>query len=189
MDHPEKPHDQDSVTPAEAPAALTLLGAFEERDAWTAEGWCRVERALDVIGTRSAMVLVRELLYDGHRFDELARRTGLSEAVAAGRLKQLHADGIVERRPYREPGKRTRDEYVLTARGRGLYPVIVALMQWGEDLADDHRTGVELVHRDCGAVLEAQVRCADGHDVPLEEGGVRLKDEQRALKAKRAGLV
>lgn len=182
MDHPEQ-------TPDETPEALTLLGAFQDRDAWTAEGWCRVERALDVVGTRSAMVLVRELLYDGHRFDELARRTGLSEAVAAGRLKQLHADGIVERRPYREPGKRTRDEYVLTDRGRGLYPVIVALMQWGEGLADDHYSGVELVHRDCGAVLEAQVRCGDGHAVPLGEGGVRIKDEERALKAKRAGRI
>jgi hypothetical protein len=117
------------------------------------------------------------------------RLEDLGGEVGAGRLKQLHADGIVERRPYREPGKRTRDEYVLTERGRGLYPVIVALMEWGEGLADDHRSGVELVHRDCGAVLEAQVRCAEGHDVPLEEGGVRLKDEARALKAKRAGLA
>lgn len=182
MDHPAQ-------TPDAATEALTLIGAFEERDDWPSAGWCRVERALDVIGTRSAMLLVRELLYDGHRFDELARRTGLSEAVAAGRLKQLHADGVVERRPYREPGKRTRDEYVLTERGRGLYPIIVALMQWGDLLGDDPRSGVELVHRDCGAVLQAQVRCAEGHEVPLEQGGVRLKDEELALEAKRAGRI
>ena len=165
---------------------LERLGGFSERDEWTAKGWCRIERALDVIGTRSAMLVVRELLYGGTRFDELARRTELSEAVVAGRLKQLYADGVVERRPYQEAGKRTRDEYVLTERGRALFPIVVALMQWGDTLDDDRRTGVDLVHRDCAAPLSARVLCAEGHEVPLEEGAVRLKDEayvRRALKA------
>jgi DNA-binding HxlR family transcriptional regulator len=163
---------------------LERLGAFVERDDWTAKGWCRIERALDLIGTRSAMLVVRELFYGGTRFDELARRTGLSEAVVAGRLKQLHADGLVERRPYREAGKRTRDEYVLTDRGRGLFPIIVALVQWGETLRDDHRTGVELVHRGCDAPLGAHVVCAEGHEVPLEQAAVRLRDEAYVMSAR-----
>ena len=166
---------------------LARLGAFSERDAWSAKGWCRIESALDLIGTRSAMLVVRELFYGGTRFDELARRTGLSEAVVAGRLKQLHADGIVERRPYREAGKRTRDEYVLTDRGRALFPVVVALVQWGETVRDDHRTGVELVHRDCDAPLAAHVRCAAGHEVPLDRAAVRLKDEAYATAARSRG--
>ncbi|TXL61419.1 winged helix-turn-helix transcriptional regulator [Aeromicrobium terrae] len=157
---------------------IERLGAFSERELWTAKGFCRIERALDVVGTRSAMLVVRELFYGGTRFDELARRTNLSEAVVASRLKQLHADGIVERRPYQEEGQRTRDEYVLTDRGRGLFPIVVALIQWGEGLKDDHRTGVELVHRDCDAPLSAQVRCEKGHEVPLDQAAVRLKDEK-----------
>ncbi|OKI76451.1 winged helix-turn-helix transcriptional regulator [Micromonospora sp. CB01531] len=162
---------------AESADVLERLGAFSERDEWTAKGWCRIERSLDLIGTRSAMLVVRELFYGGTKFDELARRTGLSEAVVAGRLKQLYADGIVDRRPYQEAGKRTRDEYVLTERGRGLFPIIVALVQWGELLGDDHRTGVELVHRDCEAPLSAHIMCANGHEVPLDQAAVRLKDE------------
>ncbi|MER7559522.1 helix-turn-helix domain-containing protein [Nocardioides sp. NPDC126508] len=160
---------------------LERLGAFSDRDDWTAKGWCRIERSLDVIGTRSAMLVVRELFYGGSRFDELTRRTGLSEAVVAGRLKQLYADGIVDRRPYREAGKRTRDEYVLTGRGRGLFPIIVAMVEWGEGLRDDHRSGVELVHRDCGTSLSAVVTCEKGHEVPVDRAAVRLKDEEYAL--------
>ena len=114
---------------------------------------------------------------------------GLSEAVVAGRLKQLYADGIVDRRPYREAGKRTRDEYVLTERGRGIFPVIVAMVQWGEGLRDDHRTGVELVHRDCGTPLSVAVTCEKGHEVPVDRAAVRLKDEEHALAGRRRGLV
>lgn len=162
---------------------LERLGAFSARDDWTAQGWCRIERSLDLIGTRSAMLVLRELLYGSTRFDELVRRTGLSEAVVAGRLKQLHDDGIVSRRPYQDAGKRTRDEYVLTERGRGLFPIVVALVQWGETLGDDVKTGVELVHRDCDAPLAARVVCADGHEVPLDRAAVRLKHEAWAKKA------
>jgi len=167
----------------QASDVLQRQGAFAARDEWTAKGWCRIERALELIGTRSAMLVLRELFYGGTRFDEFARRTGLSEAVVASRLKQLHADGLVDRRPYREAGKRTRDEYVLTERGRQLFPILVALMQWGETLRDDHRTGVELVHRGCDAPLGAQVRCAAGHEVPLNQAAVRLKDEDYAKAA------
>ncbi len=167
------------------PAVLERKGAFADRDAWIASGWCRLESALEVVGTRSAMVLVREVFYGATRFDELVRRTGLSEAVASGRLKDLVGHGLLERRPYREPGARTRDEYVLTDLGSRLFPVVVGLMAWGEDLRDDHHSGVQLVHRDCGAALEATVRCTAGHDVPLDEGAVRLKDEDWARGAVR----
>lgn len=164
--------------------ALARLGAFSERDEWTAKGWCRIERSLDLIGTRSAMLVVRELFYGGTRFDELARRTGLSEAVVAGRLKQLQADGLVERRPYQEAGQRTRDEYVLTRRGRDLFPLVVALVEWGESLGDDHRTGVALVHRECGASLSTRVLCEAGHEVPLDQAAAQLKDEAYAKAAR-----
>lgn len=163
-------------------ASVRRLGAFEPRDDWTTEGFCRIERALELIGTRSAMVLVRELFYGGTRFDELARRTGISEAVAARRLKQLYDDGIVDRVPYQEPGKRTREEYVLTDRGRALFPVIVALARWGDTLKDDYRSGLEFVHDECGAPLDAVIRCHEGHDVDLAGSAVRLKDEQLAIR-------
>jgi DNA-binding HxlR family transcriptional regulator len=157
---------------------MERLGAFANRDAWTAAGWCRMERALELIGTRSAMVLLREVFYGSTRFEDLVNRSGLSEAVAAGRLKELVAHGLLARRPYQQPGARTRQEYVLTDLGSRLFPVLVSLMEWGELLRDDHRTGVELVHKGCGARLVADVRCGEGHSVELAESAVRIKAER-----------
>ncbi|MGW4152193.1 winged helix-turn-helix transcriptional regulator [Micromonospora chersina] len=167
-----------AMTPPAGPAGpdtdavIALTGRFADRDAWQAEGWCRIEHALELIGTRSAMILMREIYYGGRRFDELARRTGLTEAVAAKRLKQLVADGLLQRRPYQEPGKRTRYEYVLTELGRELFPVLVALLQWGERLGRDG--GVELVHAGCGSPLGVVVKCAEGHEVALPDTAARL---------------
>jgi DNA-binding HxlR family transcriptional regulator len=154
---------------------MTRVGRFADRDAFTATGWCAIERALELVGTRSAIMLIREAFYGGRRFDELARRTGLSDAVAAKRLKQLVDHGVLAQQPYREPGSRTRHEYVLTDRGRALFPVIVALMRWGDELDQGHG-GIELVHADCGATIAPVVRCAAGHDITLEQTQARLTD-------------
>ncbi|MFB0614926.1 winged helix-turn-helix transcriptional regulator [Streptomyces sp. AGS-58] len=155
-------------------AVFTRAGEFADRDAFTATGWCAMERSLEVVGTRSAMMLVREAFYGGRRFDDLVRRTGLAETVASKRLRQLVADGLMERSPYREPGARTRYEYVLTARGRDLFPLFVALMRWGRTVGDGVRGGVELTHAGCGAPLVPAVRCEAGHDVPIGETEARL---------------
>ncbi|HUQ00422.1 MAG TPA: helix-turn-helix domain-containing protein [Aeromicrobium sp.] len=169
----------------ETVAVIERQGAFVDRDAWDSRGWCRMERALELIGTRSAMVLLREVFYGGTRFDELVSRSGLSEAVAAGRLKELVAYGLLARRPYQEPGARTRHEYVLTDLGSRLFPVLVSLMEWGDLLKDDHRSGVELIHRDCGSALSSQVQCDQGHPVAVSEAAVRIKDERLALRHRR----
>lgn len=58
--------------------------------------------------------MLREAFYGTRRFDELARRVGITDAAAATRLRQLVDRGLLERRPYREPGQRTRQEYRLT---------------------------------------------------------------------------
>jgi DNA-binding HxlR family transcriptional regulator len=147
---------------------LTLAGELADRDALGVPAWCAVERSLDIIGTRSAMILLREVFYGAHRFEDLARRTGLTDAVAAKRLRQLVEDGLLEKRPYREAGARTRQEYVLTDRGRSLFPLLAALVRWGQGLEDGGQ-GVDFLHAGCGARLIPAVRCQAGHDVPVEE--------------------
>jgi DNA-binding HxlR family transcriptional regulator len=93
---------------------------------------CSIDRALQVVGTRSAMLLLREAFYGVTRFDALTARVGVSEPVAAARLKELVAHGLLAREPYREPGQRTRHAYRLTEKGTELLPVLVALLQWGD---------------------------------------------------------
>ena len=97
---------------------MKLSGPLADRDRWTIGDWCPMERALELIGTHSAMVLLREAFFGGRRFDDLARRAGVTEQIAARRLRQLVDPGLPAKQPYQQPGQRTRYEYVLTERGR-----------------------------------------------------------------------
>ncbi|MFH5208440.1 winged helix-turn-helix transcriptional regulator [Antrihabitans sp. NCIMB 15449] len=112
-------------------SGMQLTGALADRSRWnTAE--CSIAKAMEIVGTRSAILLMREAFYGTTRFDDFAGRVGITQAVAATRLKELTAAGLLEKQPYREPGKRTRHEYVLTQMGRDLLPAVLALMQWGD---------------------------------------------------------
>jgi DNA-binding HxlR family transcriptional regulator len=90
--------------------------------------------ALNIIGTRCAMHVLLAAGRGTQRFEGFVEQTGISEAVIANRLRALVADGVLERRPYQEPGQRTRSEYALTDAGRGLVPVAEALASWGAEL-------------------------------------------------------
>jgi DNA-binding HxlR family transcriptional regulator len=146
-----------------------LKGALTDRDSWTADR-CSVDRALGVVGTRSAMLIMREAYYGTRKFDDFARRVGITEAVTATRLKQLCTAGLLRREPYREPGQRTRFDYHLTAMGRDLVPALLALIQWGDQyLSGPAGPPLTLRHAHCGAAVQASVTCTEGHNVPLSE--------------------
>ncbi len=145
---------------------IRLTGALDPRGGWAAAA-CPIGRTLEVVGTRSAMLLLREAFYGTTRFDDFAERVGISQPVAAARLRELVDEGLLEREPYQEPGQRARMQYRLTDKGADLFPALVALMQWGQRWLGP--SGVELRHRDCGQPVRAELRCADGHPVPVDE--------------------
>ncbi|QUQ72437.1 winged helix-turn-helix transcriptional regulator [Kutzneria sp. CA-103260] len=142
-----------------------LAPPLSDRDSWTAADWCPMERALDLIGTRSAMTLLREVFYGAARFDDLARRAGVTPAVASQRLRQLVDSGLLERRPYQVPGQRTRYEYAVTERGLEVFPIIAALTRLGDRLPRESEKMVALSHAGCGERVVTEVRCAAGHAV------------------------
>ena len=153
---------------------MTLLqGALADRDAWSAVGECPIEQTMSVVGTKSAMLIMREAYYGTTRFDDFARRVGITKAAASARLAELVELGLLTRRPYREPGQRTRDEYVLTEAGIDFMPVVFAMFEWGRHhLPGSNR--LRLTHLDCGAEAAVEIRCAKGHPVPPEELGMQL---------------
>lgn len=156
--------DRDGV-----PGTIRMTGRLDPRGGWTAAN-CPIDRALGQVGTRSALLLLREACYGTTRFADFAERAGLSEPVAAARLRELAEHGLVEREPYQEPGQRTRMQYRLTRKGAELLPALVALMQWGDDWLGP--AGVELRHHDCGEPVHAELRCAAGHR--LQQAGLDL---------------
>jgi DNA-binding HxlR family transcriptional regulator len=155
--------------------AITLSGRLATVDRAAHREFCPIERALDTIGTRSALVLLREALYGTRRFEDFAERAGVTEQIAATRLKQLVDAGVLTKQPYKVPGQRTRYEYVLTGRGRQLFPVLVSLIEFGLLLQGDARR-LDLVHGEgCGASLLTHVQCAEGHTVQLAQAEARIR--------------
>ncbi|HUE27567.1 MAG TPA: helix-turn-helix domain-containing protein [Solirubrobacteraceae bacterium] len=143
---------------------LRLTGSLDPRSGWQADR-CTIARALEVISTRSAFLILREAFYGTTRFDDFAERAQISEPVAAARLRELVEDGLLEREDYREPGQRTRQRYRLTEKGADLFPALVALMEWGDRWVDDSGGPIELRHRECGEHVALELRCAAGHAV------------------------
>ncbi|WP_229904468.1 winged helix-turn-helix transcriptional regulator [Lentzea cavernae] len=152
---------------------MEMQGPLFALDEWQPER-CSLALALDVIGTRSAMLLLREAFYGTTRFDGFVRRVGITEAVAAKRLKELVASGVLERRPYQEPGTRTRYEYVLTEMGNELLPVIVALMQWGDAHLRDDGGPLRIVSTDTGKPVRVRVVKAGTDSLEPEDLAVRI---------------
>ncbi len=125
---------------------------------------------MQVVGNRSAVLLLREVFYGASRFDSLASRVGVTEAVAARWLKDLVAAGVLQRVPYQEPGQRTRHEYSLTEAGHALMPVVLGLLEWGAAWTEPRRgSDLAVTHAGCGEAVHVEVRCDAGHDVPEDE--------------------
>lgn len=116
---------------------------------------CSVAAALQLVGDRWALLVVRELLLGNHRFDELARNTGAPRDRLAARLRDLESGGVIERRRYQE--RPTRFEYHLTEAGWDLGPVILALHAWGDKWAVAETPMV--FHHTCGEQLTVAITC------------------------------
>jgi DNA-binding HxlR family transcriptional regulator len=136
---------------------------------WSAEN-CTIGRALDILGEKWTFVVLREVFLGVRRFDDLRVRTNIPRQVLTNRLARLVKHGLLRRAPYQEPGERIREEYRLTQAGLDLYPVLVALRDWGDRyLADPGGSPVLTTHRDCGELVEVQLRCTAGHVVTPRE--------------------
>lgn len=134
---------------------------------------CAVAHALNILGDRWSLLIVREALYGATRFGEFLRNTGISRNLLTERLRQLVDQGILIQVEFADRG--TSFAYQLTEKGRALETVMVALQQW----ADHHVMGegnepVLLFDRDTGAAIpQLLVRTETGKAVNLQEVDIR----------------
>jgi len=91
---------------------------------------CSAARALEILGARWTLLLLREAAFGTRRFDAFAAHLGIARNVLAGRLGLLVAEGLLETRRINEAG--LREEYRLTDKGRDALPILIALLQWGD---------------------------------------------------------
>lgn len=111
---------------------------------------CPIARTLEVVGEWWSLLVVREAFLGVRRFDALQERLGIARNVLSTRLATLVEKGVLARRRYQE--RPPRDEYVLTAKGRALFPVILTLKQWGE--REEQVLGPTLVDRTTGRPID-----------------------------------
>jgi DNA-binding HxlR family transcriptional regulator len=92
---------------------------------------CSIAETLELVGEWWTLLIVRDVFLGVRRFDDFVERLGISRNVLTDRLDKLVAAEILERRPY--DAGRGRYDYLLTERGRALWPVLTALRQWGDE--------------------------------------------------------
>jgi DNA-binding HxlR family transcriptional regulator len=133
---------------------------------------CSIARALDQVGEWWSLLIVRECTLGTTRFDDFQRHLGIARNVLTARLNTLVEHGVLEK-VLAEDSER-RSEYRLTAKGEALYPVLVALIQWG-DVWCGHEAPMRLVEQRSGKPIEPvgprvgpRLLCL--HDIRLEPG-------------------
>jgi DNA-binding HxlR family transcriptional regulator len=118
---------------------------------------CSAARALEVIGERWTLLIVRDAFLGIRRFDDFQRSLGVARNVLQGRLERLVENGILDRVRYQE--RPERFEYRLTEKGLDLWPIIVSLLAWGDRHMSPDGEPVVLEHRDCGGRVNDRRIC------------------------------
>jgi DNA-binding HxlR family transcriptional regulator len=120
---------------------------------------CSIARALEVLGDRWTLLVLRDAFTRVRRFEDFQRNLGVARNVLTDRLNRLVEEGILKRVPYQE--RPARFEYRLTDKGLDLWPVIMTLLQWGDRYYLDERGAPMVVrHRDCGGTVTQHLTCA-----------------------------
>ncbi|HUG86043.1 MAG TPA: helix-turn-helix domain-containing protein [Euzebya sp.] len=119
---------------------------------------CSIAQSLEIIGEWWTLLILRDAFLGVRRFDDFVARLGIARNVLTDRLNTLVDAGVLERRAYDQA--RGRSDYVLTDKGRALWPVMTALRQWGDEwILGTGNEPVLLEHRDHGHTTTARMTC------------------------------
>lgn len=118
---------------------------------------CSIFRAMDVLGDRWTLLVLREAFMGVRRFTDMQRDLGVARNVLTDRLNALVELGVLERRQYQE--RPVRHEYRLTMMGKELQPALLALMHWGDEHLAPHGPPALIEHQGCGHLTEPLMVC------------------------------
>ena len=129
------------------------------RAAEIAEQRCSIARPAALLGDRWTLVILRQAFNGVKRFEDFQESLGISRSLLSERLGRLVEAGVLRREPYKD-SVRTRDRYRLTQMGFDLYPVLMALRQWGDRYLADDYPPADIRHRACGGEPLLELRCS-----------------------------
>ncbi len=113
---------------------------------------CSVAQSLDVVGDPWTLLIVRDVMFGFRRFNDIQERLGIARNTLTDRLGTLVDHGVLRKDAYQDNPERF--EYRLTQKGRELSPIIITLMQWGDEWSDLPEPPVHLIDRDTGRTLD-----------------------------------
>jgi DNA-binding HxlR family transcriptional regulator len=148
---------------------------------------CSIARSLELVGERWTLLVVREIFHGRRKFSEMQRSLGVARNVLTARLQRMVDEGILERRPYSE--RPERYEYFLTEKGLDLWPVMIALMHWGDKYEPQPGGPPSIVvHKECGGEIDDRRICTKcGKQLDVREAkaidGPGMKKTEDALEA------
>ena len=144
---------------------------------------CPIARSLDAIGDWWSMLIIREALFGVSRFGEFQKRLGLAKNILTVRLRALVDQGILKTAPASDGS--AYQEYLLTPKGRGVFPILVALRQWSEEFDErPEEIATILVDREKGKpVRKLELYSQDGR--LLSAGDIALKPRTAGKAGKR----
>ena len=119
--------------------------------------FCSVGRAMDILGERWTLLIMREAFYGVRRFSDIQRNLGIARNILSTRLQNLVRAGILERRLYQEEPERY--EYRLTQSGRDLYPAVIAIMKWGDEYLSNEAGPPVVLRHSCGELIDPVLVC------------------------------
>jgi DNA-binding HxlR family transcriptional regulator len=121
---------------------------------------CSVARTVAVIGDRWTLLILRECFLRTRRFDAFQASLGITRHLLAERLKKLVRFGVLRRVPYQDAPK--RHEYILTQKGIDLYPIMMAIVHWGDThMVDERGRPVLHEHQGCGRRFDPVMVCSE----------------------------
>jgi DNA-binding HxlR family transcriptional regulator len=119
---------------------------------------CSIARALEVVGERWTLLILRDAVLGATRFDQFQTSLGVATNVLSTRLERLCAEGLLERRRYQQ--RPERHEYLLTEKGRALAPALITLMKWGDHYYPTPSGPPRLtLHAGCGGQVDEHLLC------------------------------
>jgi DNA-binding HxlR family transcriptional regulator len=120
---------------------------------------CPIAVSADMIGDRWTLLILRELFFGAHRFENLQRHTGATPQMLTDRLRRLEKNEVIQRSAYQQ--RPMRYEYRLTEKGKDLFSILYAMRNWAERWCRDGDAplAITYVHRACGADVGLNTIC------------------------------
>lgn len=128
---------------------------------------CPIPQAVEMIGDKWTFLILREALLGGRHFEEFQSALGIARNILSNRLSKLVESGILTRAP--DPNDGRRVVYALTAKGKDLLPVMVALRQWGEDWGCPRAGSIIADARDRRPIRRLRIEAEDGRPLGIDD--------------------